>query len=157
MKKGQVAIEFFTYATVFLIVVIVAASALSYIQSAEIASREFALAKDMGESFANAANLAIKGGRGFNYTISYERTILGRSYDVCFLKGDKGSFVFITWAGTSGNVTYSYPISAVNYKSGDRCIQYDQSGCQDGYKINSSKSTLTFYNDGENITLSQGC
>ena len=76
------------------------------------------------------------------------------------MKGHNGSFVFISWAGSYGNVTYTYPTSTTDYASDDSCVKQlftKPPDVRPYYNITVSKSTLTFYNDGKEIVLSQGC
>jgi hypothetical protein len=154
--KGQVATEFFIYAGVFLTVVLAAYFTIFFIQTSEISNKESLYVRWFGESFASHANTAMTGGAGFNYTMRFERDILGKPYLVQFQPASAGSrnaFVYITWSGN--NMTFPYAIGNMVLRPG-RCIQTAPSGGY--YLVNSSLGMLNFYNDGQNITLSQvGC
>lgn len=156
--KGQVAFEFFIYAAVFLTVVLAAYFTIFFMQSSEVSAKESLYVKWFGESFASHANTAMTCQKGFNYTTKFETAILGKPYSVQFkpaTDGKKG-FVFITWSGN--NASYTYPIGNMSMRAG-KCVSggYGDDGLV-YYTINSSLGVLNFYNDGQNLTLSQkGC
>lgn len=160
-RKGQVATEFFMYSAVFLVIVLGAYFSIFLIQNAEISNKESLYVQSFGETFASHLNTAMAAQGGFNYTMIFERQVLGRPYAVQFKPADGGGrngFVFITWIGGS-NVTYSYPVGRMPLKASGTCITaYTTAPADTYYEINTTLGALNFYNDGENITLSQkGC
>ncbi|MDD5336854.1 MAG: hypothetical protein PHS02_00030 [Candidatus ainarchaeum sp.] len=155
MRKAQVALEFFLYSAVFLVIVLAAYFAISFVQSADIANKESSYVKWFGETFYSATTTAMAGQGGFRYTIKFDKDILGAPYDIYFqpAHGAQGGFVYITWSST--NATYTYPIGNMPIVSADSCVHVSQSGQL--LTITPSRGTLTFYNDGTRILLSQGC
>ncbi len=153
--RGHAATEFFIYSAVFLIVVLSAYFTIFFIQSGEISNKEALYIKWFGERFASAANTAMAGQNGFNYTMKFDRLILEKQYRIQFKPSSPGknAFVFITWE--SNNATYSFPIGNMSMKAGG-CISEVNSPDGTYYEINTSRGTLNFYNDGENLTLA-GC
>ncbi len=154
-RKGQVATEFFTYAAIFLLIVLAAYFTIFFVQSSEISNKESLYVKWFGERFASSANMAMAGQRGFNYTMQFERDILGKPFTVQFVpqSGSRRPFVYIIWS--QNNLTYSYPMGNLTLQPGP-CIRYVPTGYY--YEINSSLGELNFYNDGRTVTLSQkGC
>lgn len=146
--KGQVATEFFLYASVFILIVIAAFVSLSYIQTTEIPTREATLAKEVGEDFANAINLAVGAGKGFRYDYSFSKTIIGKKYIIIF--DETNSRLAITWQGTYNNFTYAYPLASYDYEF-DGCIN-------DGDKklvSDECKNKIRLFNDGEKLVIIQ--
>ncbi|VVB98030.1 Uncharacterised protein [uncultured archaeon] len=157
-RKGQVATEFFIYSGVFLAVMLAAYFTIFFIQTAEISNKESLYVRWFGESFASHANTAMSGDAGFNYTMRFDKNILGKPYVVQFQPANAGSrnaFLYITW--TSNNVTFPYAIGNMTLRKGS-CVQEFSPASGRYYEINSILGMLNFYNDGENLTLSQvGC
>lgn len=158
-QKGQVATEFFLYVTVFMFVVIASFVIVNHIQSIEIPAREYSVAKEIGGSFAEVVALSVKGGAGFSYNYTFPRTIsaasstAGNPYNIYFLTG-KNHTLIIEWPGTYGNFSYSYVLPAYNYKYSG-CMRSAGSSV---YYMNSREcpNVLYLYNDGENLTITQG-
>ncbi|MBI2079527.1 hypothetical protein HYT84_02085 [Candidatus Micrarchaeota archaeon] len=147
MLKGQVATEFFLYASVFLIIVIGVASTLQFTQSAEITTLEYNLARETGEKFADSLNLVIKGGDGFKHTMLFSKTILSRDYSITF----SDNFLVMEWDGTSGSSSTLYPIIT---------SQYVYTGCIKNKQLKSSAgdNKLIITNSKGVITVNQeGC
>ena len=146
--RGQVATEFFVYTSVFIFIVIAAFISLSYIQTAEIPTREATLAKEVGEDFANSINLAANAGKGFSYNYSFSKTILGKEYLITF--DEDNSRLAITWQGTYNNFTYAYPLSSYDYEF-NGCI----SDVEKKLASNGCKNKIQLFNDGEKLIITQ--
>ncbi len=150
MHKGQVATEFFIYAGVFTILLIATITTTHFTQGSDIARMEFGLAKETGQSFADAINLAVKGGQGFTYNFEYSKKILGKPYYVDFM----GKNIFITWNGQNENFTYGYNLANYEYEY-DVCQCFKQikqtlySDCGIGM--------LNITNDGSTVLIKQEC
>ncbi len=155
--KGQIATEFFVYSGIFLAMVIAAYFTIFFIQSSEVSAKESLYVKWFGENFASHANTAMSGQAGFNYTMKFERQILGKPYAVQFKPAtdSKKAFVFITWSWN--NATYTYPVANITLLAGECVRTFSPSG-EIYYEINTSLASVNFYNDGENVSISQsGC
>jgi uncharacterized protein (UPF0333 family) len=148
-SRGQVAVEFLLYSSLFIFIVISAFVSLSFIQNSELPARESSLVKEMGSSFASAINLAAEGGEGFSYNYTFPQTLLGRDYEIAF--DDKEHRMAITWQNGVDSFTYRYPMAAYAYKF------EGSAGCVSDKKLLSSecKNVLKFYNDGTTVTISQ--
>ncbi len=160
MVRGQVATEFFIYASVFLIVLIVAFSVTAFIQAQEVQRREGILAQETGAGFADAANLAVRSGRGFHANMTFRVNLEGRPYTVEF-QPQNGRLLF-NWQGTYGPITIAYPLATYNY-------QFDEPppaspGCIEGDGVLASdkaiggvrcSNRLVFYNDGTTVYVEQ--
>lgn len=157
--KGQVATEFFIYAGVFLVVVLAAYFTIFFIQSSEVTAKESLYVKWFGESFASHTNTAMSGQKGFNYTIKFDRLILGKPYSVQFkpaMPSDRRAFIFINWSG--GSAAYTYPIGNMTLRASGSCIKTYSPASGLYYDIDTSLGELNYYNDGEELILSQkGC
>jgi hypothetical protein len=158
--KGQVATEFFMYTAVFMFVVIAAFVIVNQMQSTEIPQRENLIAKDTGEIFTSAINLAVKGGFGFTYNYTFPKTILGNPYSLSFLP--KKQVMVLDWEGRYGPFSQSYLLPGYKYEfpdAGDKskqCIvQSTPIAGDDVYILNSSKcsNVLTLYNDGDKLMV----
>lgn len=158
MSRGQVATEFFIYSSMFLIAVLIAYFAIFFVQSAEISNKESLYMKLFGERFASHINTAMSGQNGMNYSMSFDPSLMGKPYRVYFKPANSSlgtnGFAFIA---NGNNLTYSYPIGNMQILDGGGCIITHASSEGAYYEINTSRRKLSFYNDGENITLSQGC
>jgi hypothetical protein len=153
--KAQVSTEFFMYASVFLIIVLAAYFTVFFIQNAELYNKESLYVKWFGMRFASAANTAMAAGGGFQYTIRFEPDILGKPYEIYFKprQGTENGFAYITWNGRN-NISYTYPIGPMRIRSGN-CVK-EFSPPEGRYlEISPSAESLTFYNDGSQIILSQ--
>ena len=144
--RGQVATEFMLYSAVFMFIVITALVSISFIQTSEIPLREATLAKEMGQIFATSLNLAARAGPGFEYTLSFPKTILGKEYIIDF--DTQNSRIALTWAATYSNQTYIYNIAPYDYAL-EGCISTKQ------LRSNSCKNRLRIYNDGKILTIRQ--
>lgn len=154
--KGQAAVEFFVYSSVFLAILLGAYFAVSFMQAAEVSEKESRYVKWSGEYFASTINTAMVGVPGFSYTIRFEKTLLGSPYSVQFrpaVNGENGS-VFIT--RLDNNMSYRYPINSMNITNGSCVRRMTTSLGNIYYEINTSQAALNFYNDGESIMISQG-
>ena len=159
--RGQVATEFFMYTAVFMFVVIAAFVVVNQMQSTEIPQRENLIAKDTGEFFSNAFNLAVKGGFGFTYNYTFPKTILGTPYSLSF--SPKKQVMILDWVGRYGPFSQSYLLPGYKYEfpnTGDKtkqCISEYSSSVAGGkvYIFNSSEcsNVLTLYNDGEKLMV----
>lgn len=152
--KGQIAVEFFIYASIFLLVILAAYFTVFFMQTSEISAKESLYLKWFGESFASNINAVMSSQKGFNYTMKFEPLILGKPYTIQFKPANAthNGFVFITWS--ENNMSYIYPIGNMSIKNAGSCV----AKIGDYYNITISVRNLNFYNDGENITLSQqGC
>lgn len=163
MRKGQVAMEFFIYAALFLAVVLAAYFTIFFIQSAEVSNKESLYVRWFGERFASHMNTAMTSQGGFTYTMKFDKSILGEPYEV-YIKpavrseaGDvqNNSFLFITWSKT--NITYSYPLGSESIAKGSSCIILHNGPAGDYYHINTSLGELAFQNNGTDIILMQRC
>ncbi len=146
--KGQVATEFFLYAGVFLIVVIATYTIVSSMQANEIQYREAFFAREIGQTFSDAVNLAVRSGPGFRYNITLAKTFLGKSYDILF--DDQHGRIFFDWTGTYGQSSNFYFIATYDYKYSG-CIKSkklisDAGGCQ---------NILSMYNNGSTLFVEQ--
>lgn len=149
-RKGQVATEFMLYTAVFMFVAITAFVIVSQLQSSEIPLQQNTVAKEIGENFVTTFTLAVKGGEGFSYNYTFQKTIFNRPYTIYFTNLSQGHYMILEWEGEYGNFSYPYNVPAYNYK-------LDPSGCLADQKFvsNECSNMLMFYNDGENLTISQ--
>lgn len=147
--RGQVATEFLLYTAVFMFLVIAAFIVVNQIQSSEIPLRQNNVAKETGENFATILTLAVKGGEGFSYNYTFPKTLFGAPYEISLMPQDQ-DVIIIDWAGQYGNFSYSYYVPAYNYTIGGACLS--------GKKLVSDRcsNVLNLYNDGKNLTITQG-
>ena len=145
--KAQVATEFMLYVSAFMFVVIAAFISISYIQAAEIPTRESALVKEAGEGFANAVTLAATSGRGFSYNYTFPRTVLNKEYKIIFDKDN--ARLLINWPGTYNEFTYVYPVVATDYDFEGGCIDEVRR------ELLSTKcaNKIDIYNNGEKLII----
>ena len=120
MKKGQAATEFFLYITVFMFVAVGAFIMINYLQNTEIPVQKNRVAKEIGNGFADAIALAVRGGPGFIYRYSYPTTVYGYPYKIVFVANG----TFMEWTNEYGNFSYFY--ATPNYK-----YDYRSSKCLD--------------------------
>jgi len=155
--RAQVATEFFLYASVFIFVVIAAFLIVSYVQSVEIPSKEYQMTKETGELFANVVTLAVKGGEGFSYNFTFQRTVLGKPYTLYFEPNEK-PWMIIEWSSGYGNFSYVYPIPTYNYIYKD-CLCPSGGSCKASAapRLVSDKCSgyLLLENNGKDIVLTQ--
>lgn len=147
--RAQVASEFFLYAGIFLLVVIFTFSIVSSMQVNEIQFRESILSQEVGDSFADAINLAIRSGEGFSYNMTFKKAVLSKPYEVYF-DNAHGRLLF-TWPGTYGNITNFYTIATYDYRFFG-CIPSPS-----GNKLvsNACKNVLSLYNNGSTLFIKQ--
>lgn len=156
--KAQVAAEFFIYSSTFLIIVLSAYSVIFFIQNTEKMEKDSLYIRSFGENFAVYMNTAMLGQRGFNYTMNFEKKILGYPYKIQFKSADPGennAFLLISW--DKNNLSYIYQIGNITLHSEGSCISQFITSSSIYYELNTSLGMLNFYNNGENLTLSQGC
>ncbi len=154
VHKGQVATEFFLYSGVFLFMIIVAFTAITYTQSNELPAKEALIAKEVGESITEQINLAVSADRGFNTTVIFPRVILGRPFNVSFVQDSNTNtirFVILDWQSSKGQVSQSYTLASYNYKF-EGCL----SGSKPTLVSNQCKNSLIIYNDGSKVIINQG-
>lgn len=146
MAKGQVAIEFFLYAGVFLFVLLAAFSIITLMQNSEIPLREAIVAREQGETIAEALRLSSIAGPGFSYDMSIPQKLLGRPYEVVF--DLENSLFVLTWQSSGGEVNYLYALPG---------YAYDLQGClADGVlQSDDCGSVVHLYNDGEKLLVRQ--
>ncbi|MBU0586075.1 hypothetical protein KJ780_01035 [Candidatus Micrarchaeota archaeon] len=161
-RKGQAAMEFFVYLSIFLAALLASYVTITFIQNSELEAKKSDYAFSFGEQFSSAFDLAAKGGENFNYTVRFNRLLLANPYTVQFKPAAHG-FPAFAYLVTPDNATYSYPIISINIKHSTCILKKTFTDPHSGdswdyYQINSSLGMLNLYNDGENITLSQtGC
>ena len=145
--KGQVAAEFLLYSTVFMFLVIAAYIVINQVQSVELPQRQNSVAKETGQSFANAISLSVKGQQGFNYRYSFPKTILGSPYSIDLSSLSSQKSFYLNWAGAFGNASFAYDVPSYNYIISGSCLS--------GNVLNSNQCSniLILTNDGENLTL----
>lgn len=159
--RGQVATEFLLYTAVFMLLVVVSFIVVNHIQTTEIPLRQNLVAKETGSAFQNAITLAVKGGRGFSYNYTFQRTIFGLPYKIDMnpmIQKPYDTSIILDWEGAYGNFSYMYDVPVYNYKfipakPGDTDCLSEQTR---QIKSDKCSSTLKFVNDGENLTIIQG-
>jgi len=150
MRKGQVATEFLLYSGVFLFVVIAAFTAVSIIQKTEIGRHESQLAKEMGGSFSDGMTLAVHGGEGFNYTMTFPKYIMGRNYTIDFKAAQEGGLVILDWQGSYAMISHAYTVPLYDYEY-EGCVEQND----DRLISSECKNEVTFYNTGEKVFVTQ--
>lgn len=106
--RGQTAIEFLSYASVFLLFGVITASIIFFVQNAETSMRESMVVKEVSVKFAEAINLVSGVGEGFNYTLKFESYVFERPYQL--LINENGGSMYINWTSKNGETLY-YPLS----------------------------------------------
>lgn len=149
--RGQVATEFMLYTAVFMFVAISAFIVVGQLQNAEIPLQQNSVAREVGEGFATVFLLTVKGGEGFSYNYTFQRTVFDLPYRVNMVPGG-ADVLIMEWEGSYGNFSASYDIPAYNYKF-EGCLG---AGSSDGLLMsNECSNMLMFINDGENLTIRQ--
>lgn len=149
--RGQVATEFFAYSSIFLLVVIITASSIYFVQDTERAYYENRFLIETGQRFATAHNLAVSAGQGFSYKMTFSKSIMGYPYNVSFVTEKS---VVIEWDGPHGAMVYAYVISPFDLEFGG-CI--DSSFPDRGILFSDvGDNELTFQNDGSKVLIYQG-
>ncbi|MBN2478539.1 hypothetical protein JXB01_04590 [Candidatus Micrarchaeota archaeon] len=159
MKKGQVAVEFFAYAGIFLIVLMITLSIIYFAQNAEYDNYRYNYVVEVGKGFASSYSLAVRGGNGFEYTHYFPKTILGYEYTVTFIKKEKQNFMQINIPGETeaGTFTYSYPLPFYPFEAQGCIEQETENGAQVGHMVPAEGNDyLGFYNDGEKVIITHG-
>jgi hypothetical protein len=136
------------YTVVFMLVAVAAYLVVNSLQESEIPLQQNTLAREVGQGFAEAATLAVKGGTGFSYNYTFPKSIFGSPYYVDFRKAGS-NFIILDWAGPYGNFSSAYDLPVYGYSV--------TSGCISGSVLDSSKCSnmLMFINDGETLTITQ--
>jgi len=155
-SKGQVAIEFFVYSALFLLVVMVSYVLVNFIQDTEIPEKEGLLIRETGQSFVDAVSLAVGGGPGFTYNLSFSKTVLGGPYRITIYDSPPGSNLFnllieSNLSSSEYSSIYSLPSYEYKFEGGWEAL----GGSAYAFNSNESKTVLTLENDGENLTLIQ--
>ena len=147
LTKAQVATEFFLYAGVFLLIVILTFGLVSFMQESEIQFRESIVAKEVGETFSDAISLAIRSGQGFRYNMTFKKTLLSRNYEVIF--DDANGRIFFNWMGTYGEISNLYYIPSYDFRYLS-CMSPEKK-----LKSDDCKNTLSLYNNGSTLFVEQ--
>ena len=156
--KAQAAIEFFIYATAFMIILLGSYFAVSAMQESEVYGKESRYVKEAGTQFSSSINAVMKAGPGFSYTIKFKKNIFGSPYSVIYKPASTGNngFVFITWLVK--NLTFTYPIGNMTIANSSCVVKHAVPATGDYYEINTTLGALYYYNNGSAITLRQeGC
>jgi len=150
-RRGQVATEFLLYTVVFMLVAVAAYLVVNSLQESEIPLQQNTLAREVGQGFATAVTLAVKGGTGFSYNYTFQKTIFGSPYTMNFSGASSNHGILLVWDGPYGEFSSMYDVPAYNY------LLDSGNGCISGSALNSSKCSnmLMFINDGENLTITQ--
>ena len=147
-RRGQVATEFMLYTAVFMLVAVAAYLVVNSLQESEIPLQQNTLAKEVGQGFAQAVTLAVKGGTGFSYNYTFPKSVFGSPYSIDFRNAGSNSII-LDWPGPYGNFSSAYDLPAYNYSVSGGCIT--------GAVLDSSKCSnmLMFINDGATLTITQ--
>lgn len=157
--KAQAAVEFFAYAGIFMLIIIITASAIFFLSQQDNKYFESKYATEVGHSFASSYILAVEGGTGFNYTMFYPKTILGKQYNITF--NTEQYTIFVNWE--SEGKLFSYPFSVPAFKAEyEGCIEKAENsdGNPVGILDSQKGETLNLFNDGSKLTITQegeGC
>lgn len=164
-RKGQVAVEFFIYAGVFLAIAIMAFSLTTFTERGEVALRESQYFYEFGQRFSYASTVAFRGGEGFVYDSYFPGNINGKPYGVYYVTevdhmGDPmRSSVILNWSGTYQDYTYSYVVPPADYSPvrGSCASEYSYTGHTRVVEIDVSGGRMVLNNtDGETIWVSCG-
>lgn len=153
--KGQVATEFFAYAGVFLLVVVITAASIYFVQDTEYAYYENRYMIEIGHKFSSAYNLAVSAGTGFTYEMEFPKTIKGYAYNITFIENTS---ILIEYSGIHGDMIYPYPMSPFSLEF-EGCIITLPTADNRGVLLSDiGENEVVFYNDGSVITIRQeGC
>ncbi len=164
-RKGQVAVEFFIYAGVFLAIAIMAFSLTTFTERGEVALRESQYFHEFGQRFSYASTIAFRGGEGFVYDFYFPGNIDGKPYGVYFVTevdhtgAPERSSVIVNWTGTYQEYVYSYMIPAADYDPvGGSCAStYSYVGHTKVVQVDVSGGRMVLNNtNGEDIKVSCG-
>ena len=138
------------YTAVFMLVAVAAYIAISSFQRSEVPLQQNILAKEMGQGFAAAVTLAVKGGTGFSYNYSFPKTVFTIPYSMDFTRIDSNVIV-LDWPGPYGNFSYQYDVPAYHY-----AVQ-NNGGCLSGSVLRSNECSnmLMFHNENGILTIRQ--
>lgn len=157
VRKAQAAVEFFAYAGTFLLIIVITASSIFFLSQQDNKYFESKYATEVGHSFASAYILSVEGGIGFNYTMFYPKTVMGKEYNITF--NVEQYTIFVEWAN-EGKM-FSYPFSVPSYTAEYKgCILQDENSKGDTIGILNSQNgeKLNFFNDGSKVIITQeGC
>jgi hypothetical protein len=132
------------YTTVFMFVAIAAFVVVHSLQSTEIPLQQNTVAREIGDSFATAFTLAVKGGPGFSYNYTYPKTIFNLPYKLTLRPGGNDVFI-LDWAGAYGNFSYQYDVPAYGY-SLQGCVadgELVSDECENMLRLSNNGSVLT--------------
>ncbi|MBI5224035.1 hypothetical protein HY990_06475 [Candidatus Micrarchaeota archaeon] len=149
LLRGQVAVEFLVYVSVFMLAVVLAFFVINQSQQAELPAKQNALAKETGQGFVDVLSLSVRAGAGFEYRYQFPKTLLNHPYSVNFAPLTPSNLMFFDWPGEYADFNYSYRLPTYKYLFSGRCLS-------DGVlHSNACDNVLVLRNDGENITLLQ--
>lgn len=145
-QKGQIAIEFFLYAGVFLFILLAAFSMIQLLQTSEVPAQEAKLAQEQGESMAETLRLSVVAGQGFQHNLTFPKKLLGRPYEIAF--DDAKEIMVLTWNTSVGVTDYIYTLPGYSYSF---------EGCLDDNVLISDEcsNVLEIQNDGTVLTVRQ--
>jgi len=147
--KGQVATEFMVYTTVFMFIAIAAFVVVSELQSTEIPLQQNRVVQEVGDSYVTMLTLAIKGGEGFSYNYTFQKTVFNLPYKLNLHNLSNAHYMVLEWEGTYGNYSYSYDVPPYNYVLEGSCL------ADNVFVSDECSNMFMFYNDGENLTITQ--
>jgi hypothetical protein len=147
--KGQVAIEFMVYTTVFMFIAIAAFVVVSELQSTEIPLQQNSVVREIGNSHVTMLILAIKGGEGFSYNYTFQKTVFNLPYKLYLHNLSNAHYMVLEWEGGYGNYSYSYDVPSYNYVLEGSCLT------DNVFVSDECSNMFMFYNDGENLTITQ--
>jgi len=148
--RAQVATEFMLYTAVFILIAVGSFIVVSDLQSSEIPLQQNKVAKEAGDGFVTALTLAVKGGEGFSYNYTFQKTLFARPYVMNLSNlNSANSTITITYSGDYSEFNYQYDLPKYRYILSGGCIS--------GSAITSNEcsNTLMLNNDGENLTITQ--
>lgn len=154
LRKGQVATEFMLYTAVFMFVAVAAFIVVNDFQSSEVPLQQNSVAKETGDGFVSVLTLNVKGGEGFAYKYTFPKSLFNLPYSVDFRNiNNPNATILLTWSGNYGNFSYLYSVPKYNYVINGPCLN---SVSNPGTLISTNcTNELLFYNDGENLTITQ--
>ncbi len=137
--KAQVAIEFFVYSSVFLLLVIGALAISTMSHVSEVSQKESYYVKEVGCSFSNAFAISYLGGEGFIYEYRFNPIILDKGYKIK-VNGVTGK-LSINYLGGYSDYTYQYDIPKITYSVPD---------------VPTSSGTIIFVNTKDGVEFYDG-
>jgi len=132
---------------------------ISFLERSEISRTESTLAKEVGQGFADALNMAARGGAGFTYTYRFQKTVSAREYEIVFdtTRDPAHPQIAINWMGGYGTDTYLYPLVPYDYRI-DTASRGCISSSTNPPKLSSNnncRNQITLANDGNTVTILQ--